>query len=108
MSNIIKIKNGIRYDMNGWVYVSIKGGPFERGYAYGKLIEKDMKQVKTILDFMILNDYGVPWDFFVKACEKYFSPKIKEQFFCHRSFTYPFSKNDHNKWPNSLFSSLAL
>ena len=80
MSNIIKIKNGIRYDMNGWVYVSIKGGPFERGYAYGKLIEKDMKQVKTILDFMVFNDYGVPWDFFIKSCEKYYSPKIKELF----------------------------
>lgn len=80
MSNIIKIKNGIRYDMNGWVYVSIKGGPFERGYAYGKLIEKDMKQVKTILDFMVFNDYGVPWDFFIKSCEKYYTPKIKEMF----------------------------
>ena len=40
MSNIIKVKNGIRYDMNGWTYVSIKGEAKERGYAYGKLINE--------------------------------------------------------------------
>jgi len=80
MSNIIKIKNGLRYDMNGWVYVSIKGKPFERGFAYGKLIKNDMKKVKEILDFIIYNDYGVKWQFFVDCCKKYYSPKIKEQF----------------------------
>ena len=80
MSNIIKIKNGLRYDLNGWVYVSIKGDPRERGYAYGKLVAKDMKQVRTILDFVIYTDYGVKWDFFIEAAKKYFSPKIQEFF----------------------------
>jgi len=80
MSNIIKVKNGLRYNMNGWVYISIKGNPRERGYAYGKLIAQDMKQVKRILDFVIYTDYGVKWDFFVQAAKKYFSQKIKDQF----------------------------
>ena len=80
MSNIIKIKNGLRYDLNGWVYVSIKGGPRERGYAYGKLIAKDMKQVRSILDFVVYTDYGVKWEFFIEAARKYFSPKIQEHF----------------------------
>jgi hypothetical protein len=80
MSNIIKIKNGLRYNQNGWVYVSIRGGPKERGYAYGKLLAKDMKEVRRILDFVIYNDYGVKWDFFVEAAKKYFSPKIQELF----------------------------
>ena len=47
MSNIIKVKNGIRYEMNGWTYISIKGGPKERGYAYGKLIKEDMKELES-------------------------------------------------------------
>ena len=80
MSNTIKVKNGLRYDMNGWVYVSIKGSPRERGYAYGKLVSKDMKEVKRILDFIVYTDYGVKWDFFVESAKKYFSPKIKEHF----------------------------
>ena len=58
-----KIKNGIRYDKNGWIYISISGTPYERGYAYGKLIEKDMIKVKEIIEFVIFNDFGVHWNF---------------------------------------------
>jgi hypothetical protein len=80
MVELEKIKNGIRYDLNGWIYVSINGNPKERGYAYGKLIAKDMKEVRRILDFIIYTDFGVEWDFFIKAANKYFSPKIREKF----------------------------
>jgi hypothetical protein len=83
MTNIVtkhKVKNGIRYDLNGWIYVSIKGTPKERGLAYGKLIATDMKEVRRILDFIIYNDYGVKWDFFIKAAQKYFTPKIEQHF----------------------------
>jgi hypothetical protein len=66
--------------MNGWVYVSIKGGPFERGEAYGKLIAKDMKKIMDTIRFIIYNDYGVEWNFFVDACSKFYTPKIKEHF----------------------------
>jgi hypothetical protein len=76
----IKVKNGFRHDLNGWTYVSIRGSPKERGYAYGKLVAREMIEVKRILDFVIYTDYGVKWSFFIKAAEKYFSPKISEQF----------------------------
>ena len=77
---IERVKNGSRYDMNGWTYISIKGSPKDRGYAYGKLVIEDMKEVRRILDFIIYTDYGVKWDFFVEAAKKYFSPKIEEHF----------------------------
>ena len=80
MSHIIRVKNGIRYEMNGWVYISIKGNPFERGLAYGKLIAKDMKNVMNTIRFITYNDYGVEWNFFVDSCRKYYTPKIKEYF----------------------------
>jgi hypothetical protein len=80
MTTLIKVKNGLRYNMNGWTYVSIRGEPKERGYAYGKLIANDMKEVKRIIEFITYADYGVKWDFFVKAAAKYFSPKIQDNF----------------------------
>ena len=80
MSNIIRVKNGLRYDMNGWVYISIHGKPFERGLAYGKLIAKDMKTIMNTIRYIIYNDYGVEWNFFIDSCAKYYSPKIKELF----------------------------
>ena len=80
MTEIKKVKNGIRYDLNGWTYISIKGLPKERGYAYGKLIANDMKEVRRILDFIIYTDFGVKWEFFIEAAKKYFTPKIQELF----------------------------
>ena len=75
-----KVKNGIRYDLNGWTYISINGLPKERGVAYGKLMIKDMKEVRRILDFIIYTDFGVKWDFFIQAAQKYFTPKIEKYF----------------------------
>ena len=80
MSKMNKVKNGISYEMNGWLYVSIKGDARERGYAYGKLIYKEMKKVQEIVNFIVYNDYGVKWDFFVTAGAKYYKPKIQELF----------------------------
>jgi hypothetical protein len=78
--NITKVKNGISYEENGWLYVSIKGNPKERGYAYGKLIHKEMKKVKDMLDFVIYNDYGVKWEVFIEACNKHYKQKIIDLF----------------------------
>ena len=46
-----KVKNGISYEKNGWLYVSVKGKPKERGYANGYLCAKLFAQVKTMLNF---------------------------------------------------------
>jgi hypothetical protein len=80
MLNVNKVKNGISYEQNGWLYVSIKGNPLERGYAYGKLIYKEMKKVRETLDFIIYNDYGVKWEFFIEASNKYYKQKIIDMF----------------------------
>lgn len=74
------VKNGLSYKLNGWIYVAIKGTPKERGRAYGKLIHTEMKNVQNILNFVIYNDYGVKWEFFIRAAAKYFKPKIMEHY----------------------------
>jgi hypothetical protein len=80
MSNSKKVKNGISYEMNGWLYVSIKGGARERGYAYGKLVADEMKDIIKTINFTTYFDLGVKWDFFIRAGVKYFKPKIMEKF----------------------------
>lgn len=66
-SSPIKIKNGLSYKKNGWTYVSIKGSPKDRGYAYGYLIAKEFKKVQEMLNYNIYNDFGKTWDFFIEA-----------------------------------------
>ena len=80
MHNVKRVKNGISYEMNGWLYVSIKGKPKERGYAYGKLVADEMKKVQKIQEFITYFDYGVKWEFFIEVAAKHFKPKIMEYF----------------------------
>ena len=77
---IIQVPNGLRYEKGGWIYVSLSGEARERGKAYGELLKEDMKNVRRILDFVIYNDYGVKWEFFIEAGRKYFLEKLKRDF----------------------------
>jgi hypothetical protein len=61
MNNVMKLKNGICYDLNGWKYMSIRGSPRERGYAHGYFVAKEFKEIQKMLDFVVYEDYGEKW-----------------------------------------------
>jgi len=75
-----KVKNGISYEMNGWLYVSIKGGPKERGYAYGFLVANEFKKIQEMMTFNIYQTYGETWEFFIDAGKKHLKPTIVSKF----------------------------
>ena len=62
----MKIKNGMAYEKNGWKYVSISGKPKERGYAYGYLCASEFKEIQNTLKFLMMESYGMPWEFFIE------------------------------------------
>lgn len=35
-------KDGYRYDDQGWIFVHVEGGPYERGYQYGALVADEI------------------------------------------------------------------
>jgi hypothetical protein len=63
----MKIKNGFSYEKGGWKYISINGGPKERGYAYGYLCAADFKEIQRTLKFLMMEAYGMEWEYFIKA-----------------------------------------
>ena len=77
---ITKIKNGISYELNGWTYISIKGGPRERGYAHGYLIANDFKKIQKMLAFIAMNEYGHEWSFFVDGSTSSLKQTIIDNF----------------------------
>ena len=76
----MKIKNGISYEKNGWTYISIKGKPRERGYAYGYLCAPQFKKIQEMLKFTVYEGTGQTWEYFVDACTRVLNPTIKEHF----------------------------
>jgi hypothetical protein len=73
----MKTKNGISYEKNGWTYISIKGKPKERGYAYGYLCANMFKEIKQMLNFFVLESFGVEWDEFIKMVNDSFKEMTK-------------------------------
>jgi hypothetical protein len=76
----MKVKNGISYEKNGWTYISVKGKPRERGYAYGYLCASMFKEIQKMLDFLVYENYGVKWNEFIELVNKDFKDMTKKDF----------------------------
>ena len=80
MTNILNVKNGFAYKKNGWLYISVKGNPKERGYAYGFLCAGDFKEIQKMLRFFMLETYGQDWDYFIKEINDDFLEMTKNDY----------------------------
>ena len=80
MKNERKIKNGMRYEKNGWTYLSIEGSAKERGYANGYLMARELREIFKMLDFNFYNDYGYSRIFFSDLVNDLYGPRIKRNY----------------------------
>jgi len=76
----MQIKNGSSYEQNGWKYISIKGNPKERGYAYGYFCANDFKEIQKMVKFLMFEAYGMDWDYFVSEISNDFKEMTKTDF----------------------------
>ena len=75
-----KIKNGLSYEKNGWKYISVRGKPKERGYAYGYLCASQFKDIQKMLHFLMFEAYGQTWDFFIQQVSLDFKEMTQRDF----------------------------
>ena len=68
------------YEKDGWKYISIKGEPKERGYAYGYLCAKDFKEIQKMLSFFMYESYGKKWEYFIEEINIDFKEMTKSEF----------------------------
>jgi Phospholipase B len=77
---MVNIKNGVSYEKNGWLYISVKGTPKERGFAHGYFAAKDFKEIQRVMSFLVYENTGKHWDFFIEAAKTHFKPTIMKHF----------------------------
>lgn len=69
---------------DGWIHITIRGSPYERGISHGKQIvaaDPDIfKRVFNVLDFIFREKYGRNIDFFYDLCDDFYRPIIKRRF----------------------------
>lgn len=76
----MKVNNGYKYTLNGWTYISIKGTPYERGYAHGQLLAEEIKSFFETFKFNLFDTHGVELDFFIEVSNYVFKKPTQENF----------------------------
>ena len=80
MNKSIKLENGFSYEKNGWKYISIRGLPRERGYAYGYMCAPDFINIQKMLSFFIYETYGKTWETIIDEINHDFYNMTKDDF----------------------------
>ncbi len=76
----MKLKNGFKYNKNGWTYISIHGEPYERGLAHGKLLRNEIKKCLSTMSWNLYDTHGLKMDFFMEVSNFFFKKTIEENF----------------------------
>lgn len=76
----MKVKNGFRYDLNGWNYIHIEGKAHERGIAHGKLLKKEIKRSLEVMKWSLYDSYGIELEFFVDLSNELIKNKTEQNF----------------------------
>jgi hypothetical protein len=72
--------NGSRIDLNGWIKLSLHGDAFERGYAHGSLLRKEISDFIAIHEFYMPYLHGRSLDYFVELTDDFMLPSIRKNY----------------------------
>lgn len=80
LSPPITITNGKRIDRNGFIYITVKGKPEERGFAQGFLLANRIVKFIRTYAFFIWTQYGRDITFFIQMIKDLFGNIVFEQY----------------------------
>lgn len=76
----IDTENGKRIEDNGFIYISVKGTPSERGFAHGFLLADIIVKFVRTYAFFLWSEYGRDITFFIKMVKDLFGPIVSDQY----------------------------
>lgn len=75
-----KIHGEIISKKEGWVIVHVYGEPYQRGFAHGFLLYKEMKDVIKMFAFLLKKDYQIDLNSYLNICNKIIKPHIMNKY----------------------------
>ena len=74
------LEKAFSYEKNGWKYISIRGSPRERGYAYGYVCAPDFIKIQKMLSFFMYETHGKIWENLIDEINHDFYDMTKDDF----------------------------
>ena len=76
----IDTENGKRIEEHGFIYISVKGKPYDRGRAQGFLLADRIVKFARTYAFFLWSEYGRDITFFNKMVKDLFGPIVSEKY----------------------------
>ena len=76
-----KIHGEILEEKEGWVSIHIYGDAYNRGYAHGYLLYKQLKRSHKIMKFLVKEDFKVSLKEYNATCKRLLYNIIKNNYF---------------------------
>ena len=64
----------------GWITLSVYGEPFQRGYAHGYLLHKELKWVVRVFPFILKKELKVEYNKYLRTCVDMITPIIMNDY----------------------------
>ena len=74
------LSNSSRADVNGWIFVQVKGEPYQRGFQNGYLLTPEIVDTVESLKLYVEGAYNRSWKFFCETGMKLYWPKLSEEY----------------------------
>ena len=75
--NQISVNGKLIEDKAGWKKIHIYGEPYERGFAHGVLLFRELNRIKKGLAFIVYEYFGMDLFEYVKQCNQLIMPIVK-------------------------------
>jgi hypothetical protein len=76
--------NIVKNNDDGWLRITIRGAPYERGVSHGKQVvaadPERFTHMFSVYNFLFKEGYGRDIDFFYGLCDDFYRPIIKKRF----------------------------
>lgn len=75
-----KIYGSMIEEKDGWKIVEIYGEPFQRGYAHGYLLSKELMKVQEILPFIVKDQLNISFTKYLEKSKQLMYPIVKNKY----------------------------
>jgi hypothetical protein len=75
-----RLRPSQRDDVNGWIYVHLKGGPRDVGFQHGWHLAAEIDDVLRTMALYLEKSTGRDWAFYRNAAERMFWPKLAQEY----------------------------
>jgi hypothetical protein len=69
-----------RLDVNGWIFVRVRGAPYQLGFQHGSLLANEVGDAIEAVKLIAELGYRRTWQFFCEAAMNLFWPKLPQEY----------------------------